>query len=84
MPNRVLIVDDEPLARKKIRHFLKEHPDLQVVAECAGGLEASAAILALRPELRFLDVRIPDRDGFEGLKSVESERLPGGHLHHRF
>jgi two-component system, LytTR family, response regulator len=76
MAIRVLIVDDEPLARKKVRTFLKEHADVEVEAECSSGLEASNLILALRPDLLFLDIRIPDRDGFEVLKSVESERLP--------
>jgi len=76
MPIRVLIVDDEPLARKKVRAFLKDYPDLEIVAECASGAEASNSIVALHPDLLFLDIRIPDRDGFEVLKSVEPARLP--------
>ncbi len=76
MPIRVLIVDDEPLARNKIRTFLKDYPDLKVVAECASGQEASSSILSLSPDLIFLDIRIPDRDGFEVLRSVKSEQLP--------
>jgi two-component system LytT family response regulator len=77
MPIRVLIVDDEPLARKKIRTFLKEHADVEVVAECGSGHDASSAITLLTPDLLFLDIRIPDRDGFEVLKSVDNSRLPG-------
>jgi|SRR5581483_7916823 len=76
MPIRVLIVDDEPLARKKIRTFLKEHADFEVVAECGSGHEATRAITSLIPDLVFLDIRIPDRDGFEVLKSIDSARLP--------
>ena len=76
MPIRVLIVDDEPLARKKIRTFLKGHADFEVVTECGSGHEASRAITRLTPDLVFLDIRIPDRDGFEVLKSIDSARLP--------
>jgi two-component system, LytTR family, response regulator len=77
MPIRVLIVDDEPLARKKIRAFLKEHADFDVVAECGSGHDASTAITSLIPDLLFLDIRIPDKDGFEVLRSVDANRLPG-------
>ena len=76
MPIRVLIVDDEPLARKKIRTFLKDYSDLEVVAECANGREASGSIMSLAPDLLFLDIRIPDCDGFEVLESVDSKHLP--------
>jgi two-component system, LytTR family, response regulator len=76
MAIRVLIVDDEPLARKKIRAFLKDYPDLEVVAECGNGRAASSSILELQPDLVFLDIRIPDRDGFEVLQSVEPDKLP--------
>ncbi len=76
MPIRVLIVDDEPLARKKIRTFLKEHADFEVVAECGSGHDASSTITSLAPDLLFLDIRIPDRNGFEVLQSVDVNRLP--------
>jgi len=76
MPIRALIVDDEPLARKKIRTLLKEHTDFEVVAECGSGHEASRAISCLIADLVFLDIRIPDRDGFEVLNSVDPARLP--------
>ena len=77
MPIRVLIVDDEPLARRKIRTFLKEHPDFDVVAECGSGHDASRTITSLAPDLVFLDIRIPDQNGFEVLKSIDINRLPG-------
>ena len=56
---RTLIVDDELLARKKIRAFLQDHIEFQVVGECADGEQAVAAISALDPDLLFLDVQIP-------------------------
>lgn len=73
---RALIVDDEPLARKKVRNFLKPHTDFQIVEECVGGREAADAILRLKPDVVFLDVRIPEMDGFRVLESVEPQLLP--------
>jgi len=70
---RTVIVDDEPLARENLRLRLADHPDVTVVAECAGGKEAVAAIDELDPDLVFLDVSMPDLDGFAVL-----ERLAGG------
>jgi two-component system, LytTR family, response regulator len=72
---RTLIVDDELHSRKKIRAFLQEHPEFQVVGECADGEQAVAAISALKPDLIFLDVQIPGRNGFEVLDCV-TEKLP--------
>lgn len=62
---RVLIVDDEHLARAVLREYLSGHPDLEVVAECANGFEAVKAIAELEPELVFLDIQMPKLDGFE-------------------
>ena len=76
MPTRALIVDDEPLARRKIRSFLKNHHDIEVVAECSNGVDATASIMSAWPDLLFLDVRIPGRDGFEVLHSVDPGKLP--------
>jgi two-component system LytT family response regulator len=67
---RTLIVDDELLARKKIRAFLQEHAEFQVVGECADGEQAVAAISTLTPDLLFLDVQIPGRNGFEVLDCI--------------
>ena len=69
---RTIIVDDEPLARENLRLRLADHPDVTVVAECAGGKEAVAAINERQPDLVFLDVSMPDLDGFAVL-----ERLAG-------
>src|SRR4029077_15847232 len=64
---RTLIVDDELLSRKKIRTFLQDHSEFQIVGECADGEQAISAIGTLRPDLLFLDVQIPGRNGFEVL-----------------
>ena len=73
---RTLIVDDEPLARRKIREFLKGDPEINVVGECGNGLEAVAALRACGPDLVFLDVQMPDMDGFAVLDALRRERLP--------
>ena len=67
---RVVIVDDEPLARAVIREYLKPHPGVDVVAECGNGFEAVKAISELSPDLMFLDVQMPKLDGFEVLELI--------------
>lgn len=62
---RVLIVDDEHLARALLREYLAGHPDAEIVGECANGFEAVKAIAELDPELVFLDIQMPKLDGFE-------------------
>ena len=62
---RVIIVDDEMLARGVVREYLAAHPDVEVVAECGNGFEAVKAITELSPELVFLDIQMPKLDGFE-------------------
>jgi len=76
MKLRTLIVDDELLSRKKIRAFLQEHTEFQVVGECADGEQAVAAINALKPDLLFLDVQIPGRNGFEVLDTLTQMTPP--------
>jgi len=61
---RVLLVDDEPPARRKLRRFLLADPDFEVVGEAGTAIEAKAAIDQLRPDLVFLDVQMPGPDGF--------------------
>jgi two-component system LytT family response regulator len=73
---RTLIVDDERLARRNLRIRLQEVPDFQVIGECANGREAIAAITEQRPELVFLDIRMPDMDGFAVLEQLEEKVLP--------
>jgi len=62
---RVIIVDDEHLARALLREFLGAHQDIEIVAECANGFEAVKAIAELGPDLVFLDIQMPKLDGFE-------------------
>jgi two-component system LytT family response regulator len=62
---RVVIVDDEALARAILREHLAAHPDVEIVAECANGFEAVKAIAGHAPDLVFLDIQMPKLDGFE-------------------
>jgi two-component system LytT family response regulator len=62
---RVIIVDDEFLARAVLREFLADHADIDIVAECANGFEAVKAIGELQPDLVLLDIQMPKLDGFE-------------------
>ena len=62
---RVIIVDDEPLARAVLREHLGLYPDVEIVGECANGFEAVKAIAELAPDLVFLDIQMPKLDGFE-------------------
>jgi two-component system LytT family response regulator len=65
---RVVIVDDEPLARSVIREYLTRYPEIDVVAECGNGFDAVKAVSELSPDLVFLDVQMPKLDGFEVLE----------------
>jgi two-component system LytT family response regulator len=67
---RVVIVDDEPLARTVVREYLAAHPGVEVVAECGNGFEAVKAVSELSPDLMFLDVQMPKLSGFEVLELV--------------
>lgn len=73
---RVLIVDDEPLARRGIRARLAPARDVEVVGECAGGREAVRAIRELAPDLVFLDVQMPGVDGFGVIGAVGTAEMP--------
>lgn len=73
---RTLIVDDERLARRRIRGLLELRPEVQVVGECENGEEAVRSIVEDRPDVVFLDVRMPDMDGFTVLEQVGFEELP--------
>lgn len=79
-PDRVqiktLIVDDEPLARQRVRMLLDEEPDVAVLGECEDGFKAVDQIQAQRPDLIFLDVQMPEMDGFEVLRRVPQALLP--------
>jgi two-component system LytT family response regulator len=73
---RALIVDDEALARERVRTLLGDVAGVTVVGECSGGREAVEAILEHRPDLVFLDVQMPDLNGFEVLDAVATDWLP--------
>ena len=70
---RVLIVDDEHLARALLREYLAGHPDIEVVGECANGFEAVKAIGEHDPDLVFLDIQMPKLDGFEVVELAGSK-----------
>jgi len=73
---RTLIVDDEVLARRRIRNLLRGHAEFEIVAECAHGRQAVTAIAQHTPDLVFLDVQMPDLDGFGVLREINAARLP--------
>src|SRR5437667_7719541 len=75
-PIRALIADDEALARKFIRRMLKDDHDVEIVGECSNGKEAVTMIKKQNPDVVFLDVQMPEMDGFAVLESIGVERLP--------
>lgn len=76
MQARVLIVDDEPLARDRIREMLRGDREIQIVGEARNGCEAIEAMTAHAPDIVFLDVQMPDMDGFEVLETLNTELVP--------
>ena len=76
MKIRALIVDDEQLGRQRVRMLLGEEPDVEVIGESGDGFEAVDQIQATRPDLVFLDVQMPEMDGFEVLRRVPPALLP--------
>jgi two-component system LytT family response regulator len=75
-PIRALIVDDEPLARAAIRNMLKTHTEIDVVGECDSGADAVRTIESSGPDLVFLDVQMPELDGFGVVEAVGPEHMP--------
>lgn len=75
-PWRTVVVDDEPLARQTLRVLLSREQDFDVVAECSHGADAVAVVRAERPEVLFLDVQMPEIDGFEVLRRLEAGSVP--------
>jgi two-component system, LytTR family, response regulator len=72
---RTLIVDDEPLARRNLRLLLEKDPQIEIMDECRNGREAVKAIDSLAPDLIFLDIQMPEMDGFEVIGKVGPERI---------
>ena len=73
---RALIVDDEPLARGRLRELLGGDSDVEVIGECGNGEDAVAAIDRDRPDLVLLDIQMPELDGFGVVRAVGVERMP--------
>ena len=76
MTIRTIIVDDEPLARRGLELRLKDVGDVEIVAQCANGREALAAIADLAPDLMFLDIQMPGLSGLDVVKQVPQESMP--------
>ena len=75
-PLRLLIVDDEPLARSGLRALLANDTELECVSECGDGQAAIEAIESLMPDLVLLDVQMPEIDGFGVIRAIGPERMP--------
>lgn len=76
MKLRAIIADDEPLARERVRGLLAEEPDVEIVAECGNGLQTIKATQEHRPDLLFLDVQMPQLNGFGVIEALQTERMP--------
>jgi two-component system LytT family response regulator len=76
MPIRVLIVDDEPLAREKLVALLAREDDIEIVGEASDGASAVALIRRETPDLVFLDVQMPELDGFGVLQKIPADVMP--------
>jgi two-component system, LytTR family, response regulator len=77
MKIEALIVDDEPLARDRLQKLLEGEPNVTVIGQCSNGKEALKAIRDKRPDLVFLDVQMPELDGFGVLAQLDVEQMPG-------
>ena len=73
---RTIIIDDESLAREKIRTFLKRETDIEIVGECRNSTEALSSIIDLKPDLIFLDIKMPGMNAFEMLENLKVKKLP--------
>jgi two-component system LytT family response regulator len=69
--SKIIIIDDEPLARSVVREYLQQHPELEVLAECGDGFEGVKAIQQHQPDLIFLDIQMPKITGFEMLELLD-------------
>jgi two-component system LytT family response regulator len=73
---RTIIADDERLARKKLRILLGSEAGVQIIAECQDGRQTIAALQTHKPDLLFLDIRMPDLDGFQVLENIPAAEMP--------
>jgi two-component system LytT family response regulator len=70
--NKVVIIDDEPLARSLVVEYLQQHPSIEIAAECNDGFQGVKAIMQHKPDLIFLDIQMPKINGFEMLELLDS------------
>lgn len=75
-PLRVLIVDDEPLARQRLEDLLRDEPGVEIVASVDNGASAVEAVRSLRPDIAFLDVQMPGKTGIDVVREVGAEAMP--------
>jgi two-component system LytT family response regulator len=73
---RTMVVDDEPIARARVLSLLNDEADIEIVRECSSGAEAVSAITEISPDLIFLDVQMPEMDGFDVARAFEPDRMP--------
>lgn len=73
---KVLIVDDEPLARENLRILLETQPDIEIVGECGNAVEAIGAVHKLRPDVLFLDIQMPRISGLEMVGMLDPQHRP--------
>lgn len=76
MKIKTLIVDDEPLARDRVRRFLRDEKEIEIVGEAGNGAEAIEFIKKENPELVFLDIQMPEKNGFEVITSLDAKKIP--------
>ncbi|MFT5482521.1 MAG: two-component system LytT family response regulator [Halieaceae bacterium] len=75
-PLRVILVDDEPLARRGLKLRLQEIPEVELIAECSNGYEALSAVAEHSPDLLFLDIQMPTLSGFDVVRQLQSDNMP--------
>lgn len=76
MTLRALVIDDEPLARKALLRLLKNEPDINVIGQCSDGESAVETIRRTNPDLVFLDVQMPEMDGFRVVETIGASQMP--------
>lgn len=69
---KIVVIDDEPLARMVVLEYIQQHPDMEVMAECSDGFQGVKAIMQHKPDLIFLDIQMPKINGFEMLELLDT------------
>ena len=76
MKIRTLIVDDEPLARDRVKRLLRDETDISIIGECGNGAQAIKTIRSEKPDLVFLDIQMPEKNGFEVIRALDAKTVP--------